>query len=51
MYHFDTSFLAVPSIVPFSNPQFLHDLEIIWELRHLIPNPREFKYATQHVHK
>ena len=28
----------VPSDVLFSN-QLLEDLEIIWELRHIIPNP------------
>ena len=40
-----TSPISVPSIVPFSNPQFLHDLELLWELRHYIPNPNELKYS------
>ena len=38
---------SVPSIVPFSNPQFLHDLELLWELRHYIPNPCELKYTIR----
>jgi len=32
------AFLKVPLSVLFSN-QFLHDLDLIWELREWIPNP------------
>ena len=36
---------SVPISVPFSNPQFLRDLDMLWELRHYIPNPKELVYT------
>lgn len=42
------SFILVPLTVLFSN-QFLHDLDLIWELHEYIPNPSEPVYVRPEI--